>query len=165
MEVVYKSTLFLSRILFQKHHIHSGLQRTTSLGYPPQLPHRRRQDIHLFIHSFIPLPPHNRRQNIHYSFINLLILLFIYPFIPSSYCTGGGRIFIHIFIHPFICLFTHPFILSFFHSSFYPFTYLFIPSFSHPFVYFLLSFALHLLHKRCISGASRFQQLTLFIFC
>ena len=53
MEEVYKSTLFLSRILFQKHHIHSGLQRTTSLGYPPQLPHRRRYDIHLVILSFI----------------------------------------------------------------------------------------------------------------
>ena len=105
MEEVYKSTPFLSRILFQKHHIHSGLQRTTSLGYPPQLPHRRRQDIHLFIHSFI------------HSFILSFIHLFIYRFIPSSYCTGGGRIFIFSFILSFAYL---PILLSF-HSFILPF--------------------------------------------
>ena len=122
MEEVYKSTLFLSRILFQKHHIHSGLQRTTSLGYPPQLPHRRRQDIHLFIHSFIH-PPATTQQEVEYS-------LFIYQFINP---------FIHLPIHPLQLLHRRrQDIHSYFHSSFH----LPIPPSFYPFIlsFFLLSF-------------------------
>ena len=78
MEEVYRSTLFLSRILFQKLHIHSGLQRTTSLGYPPQLLHRRRQDIHSFIHS----PFHPFKYLFILSFIiHTFIFYFLSPFI------------------------------------------------------------------------------------
>ena len=142
MEEVYKSTPFLSRILFQKHHIHSGLQRTTSLGYPPQLPHRRRQDIHLFIHSFI-------RSFIH---------LFIYRFIPSSYCTGGGRIF--IFIFSFILSFAYLPILLSFHSFILPFIlfYLFILHLV------ILSFIFYFLEPCVFSGLLYLVSAKLFYF-
>ena len=128
MEEVYKSTPFLSRILFQKHHIHSGLQRTTSLGYPPQLPHRRRQDIYLFIHSFI-------RSFIHSSFYS-----FTDSSPPATAQEEVGYSYFHSSFHLPIYPSFYPFILSFFLLSFFIFLFFIQSSFRLFFTFQSLAF-------------------------